>query len=256
MKIRSFIIIGLLATVLYVFEMMNKKLEPFNVKEKERYYDRECLCNNLLLYNYYAFHEKTILKGFIVAKNNIINNNIIWIIAGIIGLIGAFFLKLKQKWIFRYLKIGVKEKGKKHNDYIKLNQHFKKNAPIELDKINNHHVEIWECILFWMNEKKLFTDPELTSQVLASKCFTNKTYINNIVKSHTGKTFNDFINEYRIEFTKNLLVEYVNYNTLYIANKAGFSSKSSFYRIFKEKVGISPGRYRQIYVRKYHEISK
>lgn len=56
-------------------------------------------------------------------------------------------------------------------------------------------------------------------------------------------SYKNLINYYRVENAKNLLrntetsISYISYNS-------GFESNSSFYRIFKETTGLSPGKYR------------
>ncbi|MCF8331577.1 MAG: helix-turn-helix domain-containing protein [Bacteroidales bacterium] len=127
---------------------------------------------------------------------------------------------------------------------------------IDVEAFADSKDNIWEDVLYWIEDKELYKDPELTSDILAQKCFSNKTYINEIIKSHTGKTYGEFINDKKVKFAKKLLVEYRNYSTLYIANKAGFRSKSSFYRLFKEKTGVAPGIYRSLSVRKRKKITR
>lgn len=63
------------------------------------------------------------------------------------------------------------------------------------------------------------------------------------LKLHHQKNFNQFINQHRVEFAKQLLNEKRNWTVEAIAFEAGFNSRASFYRVFKEEVGISPTSY-------------
>jgi YesN/AraC family two-component response regulator len=58
-------------------------------------------------------------------------------------------------------------------------------------------------------------------------------------------TFYDYINRFRVdEFKKIVTKQGVDSLTLFaLAEKAGFSSRASFFRYFKEIEGISPGEY-------------
>lgn len=99
----------------------------------------------------------------------------------------------------------------------------------------------------FLTVEKVYLDPNLTLDVLAEKMgVTNKKlsyYINNNRKTN----FYSLINEYRIKDVKEKLVlkEYDKYTFLGIANKSGFNSKTSFYRLFKEETGVSPSEYRK-----------
>ena len=57
-----------------------------------------------------------------------------------------------------------------------------------------------------------------------------------------GQTFNDYINHYRIEEAKSILLSpaYKTHTIDAIAKKAGFNSTATFYRSFKKATGVSP----------------
>ncbi len=67
--------------------------------------------------------------------------------------------------------------------------------------------------------------------------------INNLLK----KNFCDLINEYRIREVMNILNESKDepVNILTIAFKCGFNSKSTFNRVFKNKTGTTPSKYKE-----------
>jgi AraC-like DNA-binding protein len=57
--------------------------------------------------------------------------------------------------------------------------------------------------------------------------------------------FNTFVNTYRVEEVKRLLVDYPEKTVLQIAHEAGFNSKSSFYDSFTRFTGLTPVEYRK-----------
>lgn len=67
------------------------------------------------------------------------------------------------------------------------------------------------------------------------------------INDEIGKNFYQLINEFRVtEFKKYLNDPKMNHITfLGLAYEAGFNSKSSFYRVFKEITGETPTEFRQ-----------
>ncbi|MGM9853378.1 MAG: helix-turn-helix domain-containing protein [Muribaculaceae bacterium] len=58
-----------------------------------------------------------------------------------------------------------------------------------------------------------------------------------------GKTFFEFVNEYRVQHARTLL-QSGNDKLDIVAEKSGFSSRQSFHRVFTKLTGSSPGQYR------------
>ena len=71
-------------------------------------------------------------------------------------------------------------------------------------------------------------------------------YISEVLNLHLNKSFQDFVNEYRVEaFVKNLQNDQHAHFTLFgMATEVGFSSKSSFNATFKKVKGITPTQFR------------
>lgn len=67
------------------------------------------------------------------------------------------------------------------------------------------------------------------------------TYLNNVLHLN----FNSWINGYRIEEAKRLLLDPEKYTTLYIAAKCGMTDAASFTRLFKRFVGMTPTEFRK-----------
>jgi AraC-like DNA-binding protein len=68
-----------------------------------------------------------------------------------------------------------------------------------------------------------------------------------LINRHFGINFYEFINKYRIEEAKKMLVDPVHKNTtitdIYLA--VGFNSKSVFYTFFKKFESVTPSQFRQ-----------
>ncbi|MBQ9760419.1 MAG: helix-turn-helix domain-containing protein [Clostridia bacterium] len=90
---------------------------------------------------------------------------------------------------------------------------------------------------------------DLTLPTLAGKCFYNPSYFSRVFKDRFEMSLTEYINRRRIEHALRLLEE-TTLSGEEIAARAGFSSKSSFYRVFTKHTGCSPSEYRQTKVKK------
>jgi len=91
-----------------------------------------------------------------------------------------------------------------------------------------------------------YEDPELSLVSLAEKLDLTTHELSRIINTALKKSFNDFINEYRVAdvIRKMQAPAYDHITLMGIAYDSGFNSKSAFHRIFKEKTGKSPAEYK------------
>ena len=73
---------------------------------------------------------------------------------------------------------------------------------------------------------------------------TNRTYISAIIKSLSGDSFSALVNGYRIRYAQKLMKEHPDMSITEIAAESGFSSRSAFYRNFKDITGMSPAQWK------------
>ena len=66
-----------------------------------------------------------------------------------------------------------------------------------------------------------------------------------LFNQYLEKNYYDYINEYRVEEFKSLILkdEYAKYTLTAMAEYCGFSSRASFFRTFKKLAGITPNEY-------------
>jgi AraC-like DNA-binding protein len=105
--------------------------------------------------------------------------------------------------------------------------------------------KILEPLLRFMKEEKPYLDPELNIIGLSAKLNMHPHKLSKLINSHLQQNFFDFINQYRVEEFKSLALndDYKHYSLLAIAFEAGFNSKASFNRIFKNITGHTPSQY-------------
>jgi ABC-type antimicrobial peptide transport system permease subunit/AraC-like DNA-binding protein len=91
-----------------------------------------------------------------------------------------------------------------------------------------------------------YRDPELSLGILAEKLGLTIHELSRIINSVLKKSFNDFINEYRVRDVASKINNpaYNHITLLGIAYESGFNSKATFNRTFKQMTGKSPVEYK------------
>lgn len=84
----------------------------------------------------------------------------------------------------------------------------------------------------------------LTQDFIASLFYLNRSYLSTLFKQKTGMKFVDYLNEVRIEKSKNLLKD-SNRKMYQISKAVGYDNPKYFFRIFKKKTGMTPEQYRE-----------
>ncbi len=125
-------------------------------------------------------------------------------------------------------------------------------SKVILDKTNDQNyidptvLELWKNkIETFIESQKLFQNPLLNLNDVASGLQTHPTQISRMINQGFKMNFNDFINNYRIEAVKEMLKknEQKRKTLLGIAYESGFNSKTTFNRSFKKNTNTSPKKY-------------
>jgi putative ABC transport system permease protein len=98
-----------------------------------------------------------------------------------------------------------------------------------------------------VKENRYYQDPELSLTSLAEKLELTTHDLSRIINTVLKKSFNDFINEYRVQDAARKMQDpaYDHITLLGIAYESGFNSQSTFNRIFKQITGKSPVEYKK-----------
>ncbi|MDF1567808.1 MAG: AraC family transcriptional regulator [Spirochaetaceae bacterium] len=91
--------------------------------------------------------------------------------------------------------------------------------------------------------RRHFTD-KVSLEDVASEVSLSPTYFSRLFKEESGQSFKSYLNDLRIGEAKNLLRE-TDLQLIDVASTVGFEDQSYFSRVFRNIVGISPGRYRR-----------
>ena len=110
----------------------------------------------------------------------------------------------------------------------------------ELKKIYNKTIDL-------LNDKKYFLNKNVKLSDLAAEIGHNERMVSKAINKFGSGNFNKFINTFRVDYSKNLLIggDFDHYTIEAIAEEAGFSNKVSFYNSFKSHVGMSPSEFKK-----------
>ncbi|SEL30029.1 helix-turn-helix domain-containing protein [Parapedobacter koreensis] len=106
-------------------------------------------------------------------------------------------------------------------------------------------VRIADLLSRLMEEGKLFTSGDISLAKLAAEIRSTPHVVSQVINEKFDKSFFEWIGEYRIAESKVLLKQHPNYKIEEIADRVGYSSKSSFNTAFKKITGMTPSQYRQ-----------
>lgn len=106
----------------------------------------------------------------------------------------------------------------------------------------------------------IFLEKNISLAKVSSYLDTNTKYLSHVIKAHSDRDFNNYINLLRIQYVVNKLNDdpkFLNFKISAIADEAGFSSHSKFAHFFKLNLGESPSTYiSKIKKRKSFQIDK
>ncbi len=131
-------------------------------------------------------------------------------------------------------KRKLKEEGKsKENKYVysKLTDDKSANAASRLAEL--------------MSNDKPYLQPDLTAEKLAKMIGVSQGELSQILNEYLNTRFYEYVNKYRVEEFVFLLQtpEAEKFTINALAEKCGFSSKSTFYRAFNNEKGMTPAQF-------------
>jgi AraC-like DNA-binding protein len=166
-----------------------------------------------------------IATGFIMANSVIMDIGII-----LIGLTGIGYLLFVNRYPDFYQLVAREEKQQKYKRSLIKG--------LSKDTIIQRLHEL-------MEEEKIYRQFELKLDEVASMLFMSPHQLSEFINEYMGMNFSSYMNHYRVEEAKDLLVNNPDQSALSIGLQVGFGSKPSFNNIFKQKTGMTPSEYRK-----------
>ena len=93
---------------------------------------------------------------------------------------------------------------------------------------------------------QIYKDSNLNREKVAEQLGISSGYVSQLINAITGDNFANFINNYRVEAVKKMILDsdFENYSLLAIGLESGFTSKTTFYEAFKKATGMTPNSFR------------
>lgn len=96
-----------------------------------------------------------------------------------------------------------------------------------------------------MADERVYLDGELSLQSLADRLKISPHHLSQILNDKLKKNFYDYVNERRVEYAKQLLLQEPQLSIIDIAFDSGYNSRNSFYNAFRRHAGMTPSDYRR-----------
>lgn len=210
-----------------------------------------------------ADHQSLLVKKFsnikdltlVWLRKLIMHYRLLWVIWVPFSLMFLLFFRFQLQYLpvvlflyllmllLTYLTFWIGLEGLTHTNFIALkteeerpqNKNF---SQLGSPEINGHITSIKHL----MEVEKFYLEENLSLGDLSSRLKADPNLISFILNTHLKKNFYDFVNYYRIEEVKNRLQDpaYSHLTLLGIGLDAGFNSKTTFNRVFKQTTGFTP----------------
>ena len=96
-----------------------------------------------------------------------------------------------------------------------------------------------------MEKEKLFIDEDFSLKKLSYELSITPHQLSQLLNEKLNSNFNAYINQYRIQEAKKMLIDEPDRSIISVSSSVGFNSKSSFYRSFTQSAGKTPYKYRK-----------
>ena len=111
-------------------------------------------------------------------------------------------------------------------------------------EIPKSYTEFIERVDNWIKTDG-YVQQGLTIKELSEILYTNRTYLSAYIKTTYKMTFREWITGLRLEYAKNILKEHPEINIQKLAESSGFLSQSNFIKLFSEKEGCTPAKWKK-----------
>lgn len=169
-----------------------------------------------------------------------IGNVIIWIAYNTTNYTSYIVGALSFSFIFYLLILLLVFSRKKDPGFLNKQIKYgnKKIDSEEAEKLNQQLHEL-------MVSQLMFKNANLKLSQVAQKLNVLPHYLSQFINDNLNKNFTIFLNGYRIEEAKKLILSHSHLKLESIGYECGFNSKSTFYTAFKKSTGTTPAKFKE-----------
>jgi len=113
-------------------------------------------------------------------------------------------------------------------------------SSLNQDKIPDYIIKLNRL----MENEKVYLNNVIRLSDLSEMMTINKHHLSQIINQHYGLSFYDFINQFRVNEAKDIIIKHPEYTLLQVAFDSGFNNKTSFVNAFKKFEKVPPSKFR------------
>ncbi len=145
-----------------------------------------------------------------------------------------------------FLTLLIYAMSKRDSSYFKILRAQSDRSRYEKSKIKKLDLDfILIRIKSLMEEEKIFCDEDLSLNSFAGDLEIEPYQLSQIINEKFNKNFNAYINEFRIEEAKKILIDDKKRSIVSVSYAVGFNSPATFYEWFFKITGFSPSKFRK-----------
>lgn len=100
--------------------------------------------------------------------------------------------------------------------------------------------ELWVKIMNIVEENEGWRNPDMDMSFLTKQLFSNRTYVREAFRHHTGMTFGEYLTKRRIDYVAEELRQHPDANIQNLFIKAGYRNRTTAWRQFQKLKDLSP----------------
>ena len=150
--------------------------------------------------------------------------------------------------ILTYLTFWIGLEGLRNGNLVYLEPMGSTTANKNFSKLKTGEINPYiEGIKQLMTKEKMYLNEHLALKDIATRLNADPNLVSFILNHHLGSNFYDFVNRYRIQEVVDKLNDpsFGHLTFLGIAVESGFNSKTTFNRVFKQVMGMTPSEFQK-----------
>ena len=153
--------------------------------------------------------------------------------------------KLKEKNRSLFRQISEQQKWVDSYKFHRKGQSGSEDADKPVEGAGRN-AELIEALNLLMEKEQFYTQSDLNRKKLADMLGTNETYLFEAIKQTYNLTFNEYLNLLRLDHARDILaMPNCELTIEAVAIDSGFGSRNTFYRLFRERFGLTPVEFRK-----------
>lgn len=97
----------------------------------------------------------------------------------------------------------------------------------------------------YIRSERIFLQPEIDRNALMKYIHLNRNQFAELMREQANTTFSNYINTLKVEYSLSLMKAHPKYTIEAIAEESGFSSPRTYYRAFRDMLGMTPTEYKK-----------